>query len=74
MPYLVTLKKRDDIKIKKSFYYPVNVDLKIIVNNPKKTIRETLEQYNTPGTCGIKGSIILKYKCYQTLFSIMDNQ
>ena len=52
---------------KKTKYYPVNIDNKIIINTPYDTEREFLKAYEgKPQFIPKKGKQLNKYNCYKS--------
>ena len=60
------------MKFLKTKYYPVDIDLKIIINKPYDTERDFLKDYHSGRFIDIKGQRLNKYKCYQS-FKIKEN-
>ena len=60
----------------KTRYYPVDIDAKIIYNDPKRrdcdaSDYSTNPQYNGKNTIGIKGARLNEFNCYRS-FAIVD--
>ena len=60
MGYLIDFKKLDEIKIKKDCFYPVDLLLKLILDDPQETERNIYNKYCSLSTIAVRGSDLSK--------------
>ena len=53
------------MKFFKSRYYPLNIDTKIIVNEPFQREKDCAWKYRGKGFIGIKGERLNQFACYK---------
>lgn len=54
------------MQIKQTFYYPVDINKRVIINQPFRRERDLASMYRGTGLISLKGKVLNEHACYQT--------
>ncbi len=55
------------MQIKKTFYYPVDIFNRVIIDKPFRRERDIAWKYRNTGFIGLKGQHLIEHDCYRDL-------